>query len=142
MEFLGLCKMFQYSTTTDIIGQFKELVKDDRVDVNATTITQYGEELSPFHLVGRYYQKDNLVEMVNNLLLHGADVNAKTNKLQMSKYYKIFSGIPPLYNYYLVEQPIKKIVFYAFHFPAFLLVKNFKSELFYSQNWTMKIRIW
>jgi len=89
--------MFQYSTTTDKIGQFKELIKDVRVDVNATTITQYGEEMCPLHLVCRYYQEDNLLELVDDLLLHGADVNAKANKLNISKHYKVFSGLTPLH---------------------------------------------
>lgn len=77
-EFIDVCWSFCGTMPNDDkIVQFKELVKDETVDVNATTMAPYEEVTSPLHLVCRYYDKDDLIELIKDLLLNGADVNFK-----------------------------------------------------------------
>lgn len=67
--------------TNDKIAQLKELVNDETVDVNAIAITKDKEGMSPLLLVLLYYREENFFELVQDLLLNGADVNStvKTN---------------------------------------------------------------
>jgi len=55
-------------------------VKEETVDVNATTTTKNGEEMSPLHLVCRYYREEDLIELIEDLLSNGADVNSTAIK--------------------------------------------------------------
>jgi len=66
------------------VTRFKELVNDGKVDVNATipvddTIyLEWGEDMSPLYLLCRLFKAhDNVFELVQLLVLKGADVNAK-----------------------------------------------------------------
>ncbi len=82
VNFLYICKSFQNKSIikNDKISQLKELVKDETImDVNATlSIPNNNEvEMSPLHSF-RYYEKENLMEFVKNLLSTGADVNTKS----------------------------------------------------------------
>ena len=64
--------------------RFKELVNDGKVDVNATipvddTIyLEWGEDMSPLYLLCRLFEAhENVFELVQLLVLKGADVNAR-----------------------------------------------------------------
>lgn len=89
--------------TDEKIAQFKELVKDETVYINATTMTPNDEEMTPLHLICHYYKGGNLIELMKDLLLNGADVNAKAIKVKITPY-RPFTGLTPLHLIFVVRK--------------------------------------
>ncbi len=87
--------LFRGSITKDQIVQFKELVKDETVDINAIVTTQVGEEMSPIHFLCRYYNIYNLIDLLKDLLANGADVNTRA-RVKLNPNFPV-TGLTPLH---------------------------------------------
>ncbi len=81
-------------------------MKDETVDVNASSSRIYGEKMSPLHLVCHHYfdyeqlefAKDYKgVELVRDLLFHGANVNARATHVKDASWWNFREGLTPLH---------------------------------------------